>query len=116
MHPRLAAYLQRATAVFLVHKYTWIDVASVDTNTIDEEGRPVFEDSEPEYDKPCLFLWEDLQSQPDSGLSTLVRTPTLYVPHDDEINVGDYVQAVVSRDNTTLLLNSQVLSIDSTAE
>ena len=120
MHPRLVTYLQRSMARFFAHTYTWIDVdatpvLSSGMPTYDSEGNQIFTNASPITSKPCLFLWDDISTTDDTGI-VIVRTPTLYVPFDDAINVGDTVQSIATHLGVVLITEAHVQTIDGTAE
>lgn len=116
---RKSNYLRRIVNRFLKHTYTLttqIPVLDGDENeTFDDNGNQIFEDDEPVTGKPCLFLWEEVTSIDERG-GSILRTPTLYVPYDDDIVEGDKITDLEDEDNNTLLTQAVVQTINPTAE
>lgn len=50
---------------------------------------------------PCVLVWADRLVVDDAGRRT-VRVPTLHVPYDDVLAVGDLVTAVADFSGTTI--------------
>lgn len=98
IHPRLPDFLRTAIAGFYPHLYTWTPDGGSAT-----------------IGRPCLFLWQDIEVTNERGI-ILQHTPTLLVPYDDDIAVGDLVTDVKDDDNLILLSAGTVDSIDPTAE
>lgn len=114
-----STYLRRVVDKFLKHTYTLTTVTPVldgdEQPTYDEYGNQIYEDSDPETDKDCIFLWEEVFSADDRG-SNVLRTPTLYVRYDDTISEGDKVTDVTDEDGNVLISTATVHTVNPTAE
>lgn len=117
---RMAFYMERAATYFFKHKYTWTDIDGepvldgMGQPTYDEWNNQIYIDSAPIADKDCLFLWKDVSTQTQDGL-VIVKTPTLYVPHDDIIDLGDNIANVLDQSATIILVSAVVESVNTVA-
>lgn len=118
---RLARAVRRAMRPLLAHTYSRVRVGT--TPTLDEEldqtedawGSPQATNATAVTGLPCLYL-ASRRLRTDDGGSVVVDTPTLTVPHDDPLAVGDYVQNVADKDGTVLVAYAVVESFDPAAE
>ena len=111
-------YLRRVGARFLKHTYTLTTTTPVLAGgepTYDDNGNQIFENADPETGKACLFLWEESVDVTEAG-GAILRTPTLYVFHDDTIVEGDTITDVADEEGTALLTQATVQTINPTAE
>lgn len=109
----LTRTIRRMLAPLLSNTYTrtteGAGVQDAHFNETAEPGTPV-------SGLPCVFLWSD-RLVIDEGGRTTVKTPTLYVPYDDPLAVGDEVTNVIDRDGTVLLAGPALVdTIDPAAE
>lgn len=111
----MSAALQRVIKIFLKHTYTYIDVASVASGDDNGGYNDIMLDADPITEQKCLFFFEDIETSTSSGI-ILMHTPTLYVLHNDPIQVKDNVSNVLNEDGLVLLESASVMSIDNTAE
>lgn len=116
----MAFYLRRSAARFLTHTYTWTDVDAtpvLDTGqpTYDSEGNQIYTNAAPVVGVVCLFLWEDIEVVNAQG-RILLRTPSLYVLHNDPVAEADLITNVLGRDGTNLYAAGTVQTVDPTTE
>jgi hypothetical protein len=99
MRPAQIALLQRVAVRAMTMTYTRTPVTAGTVNTWNEQtsvpGTPV-------SGLPCLYSAEDQLISDAEGTRT-VSVPTLYVPPDDPLAVGDLVSAVSDRNGAVLL-------------
>jgi len=117
---RLARAVRRALRPLLAHTYSRVRVGTTptlddDVQTTDDWGNPQATNATAVTGLPCLYL-ASRRLRTDGGGSVVVDTPTLTVPHDDPLAVGDFVQNVADKDGTVLVAYAVVESIDPAAE
>lgn len=118
---RLSRTVRRALRPLLTHTYARVRVGTTptlddaDEQTEDAWGNPQATNATSVTGLPCLYQ-SSRRLRTDDGGSVVVDTPTLTVPHDDTLTVGDYVQNVTDRDGTGLVAYAVVDSIDPAAE
>lgn len=117
---RLARAVRRALRPLLAHTYSRVRVGTTptlddDVQTTDDWGNPQVTNSTATTGLPCLYQ-ATRRLRTDDGGSVVVDTPTLTVPHDDPLAVGDYVQSVADKDGTVLVAYAVVESFDPAAE
>lgn len=109
----LARTIRRALRPLLANTYTRTPiVAGVQDSHYNETSVP----GEPVSGLPCAYLVTDRLIVDEGGRRT-VGVPTLYVPHDDVLSVGDEVSAITDREGTVLNAGPLVVeTIDMAAE
>ena len=117
---RLTRAVRRAMRPLLAHTYSRVRVGVTatlvdDVQTQDTWGNPQAANATVATGLPCLYQ-ASRRLRTDDGGSVIVDTPTLTVPHDDPLAVGDYVQAVTDKDGTVLVAYAVVESVDPAAE
>ena len=117
---RLTRAVRRAMRPLLGHTYSRVRVGTTpttvdDVQTEDAWGNPQATNATTVTGLPCLYL-SSRRLRTDDGGSVVVDTPTLTVPHDDPLAVGDFVQAVTDKDGAVLVAYAVVESFDPAAE
>ena len=117
---RLTRAVRRALRPLLGHTYSRVRVGTTpttvdDVQTEDAWGNPQATNATAVTGLPCLYQ-ATRRLRTDDGGSVVVDTPTLTVPHDDSLAVGDYVQNVADKDGTVLVAYAVVESFDPAAE
>lgn len=119
INTRISDKIAGAIRHFLYHKYTltkYVNVLDGSGNpVIDDDGQPSYELGTPVTGKICLFLWKDTNVI-NEGAETIEKTPTLLVSASDDIEVGDIVSNVLSRNDIVLLTSAKVEVINTTSD
>lgn len=118
---RAQKYMTRSLKILLNHTYTWQAVGTIpvlnedNEPTLNEWQQPVTQDAYPIPGNPCLYyLWTDNNVNDNEG-ELLTGTPALYVPPEDQANIGDYVFDVITQNGTIIFTAGIVRTIDPVA-